>query len=57
MPDPIRIRSGSAGKHCMAGSRPDDSGTPACFRNGSVWTQPDMAIQSQSGPIPAVRWP
>ena len=46
MPDPIRIRSGSAWKHCPeARSGPDDSCTPACFRTGSVWpkhNQPEL---------------
>ena len=37
----------------LAGTEPDDSCTPACFRIGSIWPQPDMAIQNQigSGPV------
>ena len=40
MPNSIRIRSGSTGKHWPeAGS--DDSCTLASFRTGSVWRKPD----------------
>ena len=46
MPDPIRIWSGSAGKHWPELSGSDDSGTPACFRTGSVWRKADTISQN-----------
>ena len=48
MPDPIRIRSGSAGRHGPE-TGPHDSCTPARFRTGSLWPKPGTVSQNSIG--------